>query len=85
MSWGETMGYSGVVWMSYQLRAFLWRFAKFVEVGDDRFYDQTFFPFCFGDFDDRCFDGLGVTIGIKKLVFGGGFDRLEEEFFDAHD
>ena len=49
------------------LRASIGCFAKFVEVGNDRFYDQTLFPFGFGDFDDRCFECLGMTIGIEKL------------------
>ena len=49
-------------------------------VGDDRFYDQTLFPFSFGNFDYDCFECLSVTIGcfdglIPDLlnVIGGEF------------
>jgi len=62
-------GFRGTIAFPSSLRAFIGCFAEFIEVGDDRFYNQTLFPFSFGDFDYGCFECLDVTIGVEKLRF----------------
>jgi hypothetical protein len=52
----------------HRLGSLVGGFAEFVDVGDDGFGDQAFFPGRFGDFDEGGFGGLGVALGVEELA-----------------
>ncbi len=46
-------------------------FAQSIEVGDGRFGPNAFLQVVFGNFSQRCFGGLEVTLWIEQLLAEG--------------